>query len=69
MNHYEKAIRNLGWTEITMWFRAGEYNHFEFGHCVNETPTPKVEAHKQLWKGKWSKRYWWATQGEVLRFL
>jgi hypothetical protein len=43
----------------TLWFRKTEdrfeFNHLEDGHCLNDVPTPKCEAHKRAWSGKWKK--------------
>jgi hypothetical protein len=55
-DYYQIALDKLGWQEVTMWFRNGEYNHFENGHSAAEHPAPIHPAHKKLWSGgAWQK--------------
>ena len=53
-------------TPITAWSRMLKndegvvgpvFNHIEDGHCANDTPTPKLDIHKKVWGGKWSKEF------------
>lgn len=52
-------------TLATLWYREtkGEYefNHLEDGHCENNAPTPKCDAHKRAWNGKWKKEFVYLT--------